>query len=112
MTKKEMFNTIATINADNAEIVEFCRREIELLDNRKASHSLSKTQKENVEVKEWIVDALCAIGHPVTVTELIGASAKLCGFSNQKISALLSQLCEAKAVTKTFEKKKALFSVC
>ena len=31
MTKKEMFAHIATVNADNAEIVEFCNREIELL---------------------------------------------------------------------------------
>lgn len=46
MTKREMFAHIATVNAADAEIVEFCNREIELLDSRKASKTPTKTQRE------------------------------------------------------------------
>ena len=56
MTKKEMFNLIATVNADNAEIVAFCEKEIELL-SRKRSSVNSKAKKEAGEdVKAFIAE--------------------------------------------------------
>ena len=111
MTKKEMFATIATVNADNAEIVEFCKHEIELLENRKTSKKgLTKTQKANEEVKAVILDVLAEAENPMTVSEML-ADERLAGYTNQKISALLRLMKEDNKVVKTIEGKKAYFAV-
>lgn len=111
MTKKEMFANIATLLAGNEEVVDFCNHEIELLENRKTSkHGMTKVQKANVEVKEAIVNALAAAGSALTVTELLTCEG-LAGYTNQKISALLRQLVDAKVVIKAIEGKKSRFSL-
>lgn len=111
MTKKEMFNMIATINADNAEIVEFCAHEISLLDKKVSSKTPTKAQKENEGIMDQILVSLAEFDAPVTVTELIQNSERLNGFTNQKISALLRKLVEAKKVTKAVNGKKAVFCI-
>lgn len=111
MTKKEMFAHIATVNANDAEIVEFCNRQIELLDNRKTSKTPTKTQKENEVIMERIALDLARFEKPVTVTELIAGSEDLEGLTNQKVSALLRKMVEAQKVVKTIEGKKALFAI-
>ena len=111
MTKREMFNLIATVNADNEEIVEFCNREIELLDNRKASKTPTKTQKANEGIMDQIELDLREFEKPVTVTELIASGEGLENLTNQKVSALLRKMIDAGRVVKTIEGKKALFAV-
>ncbi|MBR3673856.1 MAG: hypothetical protein IKN65_06225 [Clostridia bacterium] len=111
MTKKEMFATIATINADNAEIVEFCNHQIELLDNRKTSKTPTKKQKENEVIMDTILSALVEMDSPVTVTELIANGEGLEGLANQKVSALLRKLVLDGKVVKTTEGKKSVFSI-
>lgn len=111
MTKKEMFANIATLLADNTEVVEFCNHQIELLSNRKSYKSMTKTQKANVEVMENIKLALAEVGEAVTVTELIASSDALEGLTNQKVSALLRKLVDEKVVVKAIEGKKARFSL-
>ncbi len=111
MTKREMFENIATLLADNVEVVDFCNHEIELLTNRSTSKSMTKTQKANLEIMEAIKMALAEIGSAVTVTDLIKNSATLAEFSNQKVSALLRKLVDEKVVVKTIEGKKSLFSL-
>jgi hypothetical protein len=111
MTKKEMFATIATVCSDNAEIVEFCNHEIELLENRKSGKKgMTATQKANVAVKETILTVLGEIGEAVTVSEMM-TDERLSGFTNQKLSALLSQLVKDGKVVKTIEGKKARFAL-
>ena len=111
MTKKEMFANIATLLADNEEVVDFCKHQIDLLDARKSSKKgMSKTQQANIEVKANIVDVLTEAGKGLTVTE-IQKDERMASFSNQKISALLRQLMADGEVEKTIEGKKALFSV-
>lgn len=111
MTKREMFANIATLLADNAEVVEFCNHEVELLDSRKASKKgMTATQKANVEVKAVIANVLAEAEAPMTVTEII-ADSRLSGYTNQKVSALLRQMGEAKEVVKTIEGKKAKFAI-
>jgi hypothetical protein len=111
MTKKEMFAHIATVNSADTEIVAFCEREIELLENRKTSKSPTKTQKANEGIMDTIERDLKGFENPVTVTELIAGGEGLEGLTNQKVSALLRKMVEAKRVTKTIEGKKALFAV-
>ena len=110
MTKREMFAHIATVNASDAEIVEFCNHEIELLDKRgSGKKGQTKTQKENEGIKEIIIDALAASGEKMTVSELLKCEGL--DYSNQKISALLRQLIESGRVETTMEGKKAYFSI-
>ena len=111
MTKREMFATIATVNADNDEIVEFCKHQIDLLDARKGSKTPPKTQKANEGIMDAIEDALRAVDGGVTVTDLIASSDLLRGYTNQKVSALLRKMVEAGRVTKTLQGKKAYFAV-
>ncbi len=111
MTKKEMFANIANLLADNAEVVEFCNHEVELLENRKSSKKgMTATQKANVEVKAVISDVLAGAEDALTVTELL-ADERLASYTNQKISALLRQMVIANEVVKTIEGKKARFAL-
>lgn len=113
MTKREMFVAIANVAevSANEEMMAFINREIELLDNRKSSKKgPTKTQKANEGVKAVIAEVLAESGEKMTVTEML-ADERLSGYTNQKISALLRQMVEAKTVVKTIEGKKAYFAV-
>ena len=111
MTKREMFAHIASVNAADAEIVDFCNHQIELLDARKSSKSPTKTQRENEGIMDQIALDLAEFDKPVTVTELIAGGEGMEGLTNQKVSALLRKMIEAGRVVKTIEGKKALFSL-
>lgn len=110
MTKKEMFNLIATVNADNAEIVDFCNHEIDLLSAKSSKKTLTKTQKENEVLKDTIAEVLSGL-EKTTVSELQASDKRLSDFSNQKISALLRQMVSDGRVVKTIEGKKAYFAL-
>ena len=84
-----------------------------MLENKRSTTKPTKTQTENIAVKETIVSVLKDIGKPVTITEMQKYSAELSEYSCQKLSALLKQLVENdKTVTKVTEKKKTYFSAC
>ena len=107
-TKREMFKVIATALADNTEVVEFCKHEIELLDRKRGQASKpSKRQVENVGVKEKILEVLGEADVPMTCGDI----AKALDITGQRCSALLTQLVKAEAVVKTYEKKVAYFGV-
>ena len=118
MTKRDYFNALlaalATVeDTDVSGLTAFVNHEIELLENKRSSTKPTKTQTENLAVKETIVSVLKEIGKPVTITEMQKFSADLAEFSCQKLSALLKQLVENdKTVTKVTEKKKTYFSAC
>lgn len=113
MTKKDYFNVLAKIvkgaKVENeAEILEFLDRQIELLS--KKSNVKTKTQKENEVLVERVYEALVAVAKPVTVTDLQAVEG-MSEFSNQKLSALLKKLVDTSRVVKTIDKKKSYFSV-
>lgn len=110
MTKKEMFAHIATVNADNAEIVAFCEKEIALL-SRKRSSVNSKAKAEADARAEKVFAALGEMDKPVTITELLALTSdeEVAGWTNQRISALIRKLGDK--VTKKMVKGKAYFSV-
>ena len=114
LTKRDYFSRLIEIvegvDVDNAaEIVDFLNHEIELLS--KKSNVKTKTQKENEGLMEVVFAALAEVGRPVTVTELMGASAEVGTMSNQKVSALLKKLKDAGRVVRVDDKKKAYFSI-
>ena len=111
MTKREMFEMIKGVCANDTRIVEFCEHEIELLNRKSSKSTQTKTQIENENIKIDIVNALNEIGRPVTITELQESNAEMSNYSNQKLSALLKQLVESNQVVKTVEKKKSYFTV-
>ena len=118
MTKRDYFNAILAVLAtvedtDVSGLTAFVNHEIELLENKRSTAKPTKTQTENLAVKETIVSVLKEIGKPVTITEIQKFSAELAEFSCQKLSALLKQLVENdKTVAKVTEKKKTYFSAC
>lgn len=111
MTKKEMFALIASVNADNAEIVEFCNHEIALL-VKKASTPAKPTanQRENVKFRKAILEALRDADAPMTVSALCECES-LKGLKNQRITALLSQLKKEKLVVRSEVKRVPYYSI-
>ena len=112
MTKREMFEMIKGVCANDTRIVEFCEHEIELLNRKSSKSTQTKTQIENESIKGAIVNALIEIAKPVTITEMQELNTEMANYSNQKLSALLKQLVENdKKVVKTVDKKKSYFTV-
>jgi len=113
MTKKEMFGEVIALATENGrdDIVEFAQHEIELLNAKKSGNTMTATQKANEEIKAVILEELARVATPMTITELQAESEKLAGYSNQKVSALLKQLVDTKAVAKVTDKKKSYFTI-
>ena len=112
MTKREMFNEILTVVADNAEMVEFINHEIELL-NRKSSavRKPTKNQLENEGFKADIVDYLKDADAPKTIKELQAEIAELDGLTNQRITHMLTDLVKVGKLTKEYVKKTPYYSI-
>ena len=111
ITKREVINAMLADEAIkvNEVYVDYLSHELELLDKKATNKKATKAQEANVEIKKIILATLATMSG--TVTEIQAASAELSELSNQKISALLRQLCESGEVTKTVEKKKSIFSL-
>ena len=116
MTKKEMFTLIATLNAGNQAIVDFCNHEIELLDNKKSNGNKKANEKVAKEV-EIVYNALVSVDRAVTASELI-AETDLTALKNesgvvstQKVSAMLKKLKEQGKVETYTDKKKTYFKI-
>ena len=116
ITKKDNFLSIIEVLTKEGrnDLVEVMNHEIELIDKKRASGKMTKTQEENESTKELIINELLRLAKPVSITELINESpeiAEKCGGSNQKVSALMTQLKNTNQVVRTQEGKKALFSI-
>lgn len=116
MTKKEMFALIASLNATNSAIVEFCNHEIELLENKKSKGNAKANEKVTKEV-EIVYSALVSVNKAVTASELI-AETDLSALENesgvvstQKVSAMLKKLVDSGRVEKLTDKKKTYFKI-
>lgn len=112
MTKKEMFAEIRNMVIDNAEMVAFIDREIELL-NKKASATRkpTKIQVENEGLKEDIVAYLTKADAPRTIKEMQTEIPTMLGLTNQRISHLLKALVDTNVVAKDYVKKVPYFSI-
>ena len=111
VTKRMRFEQIKSLISDNEELVAFIDHEIELLDKKNSrSNKPTKTQVENETIKNTIFNILQTTNKPMTVTQLL-ATEELHGLSNQKVSALLTQLRDVNKVVRTVEKKVAYYSI-
>lgn len=106
LTKKEMFAKLKGLVGDNADMVAFIDHEIELLDKKNGSRSMTANQKANENIKVEILNAM-EMGKSYTIGELM----KLVSVeSNQKLSALVTQLKNDKLVERVEIKGRAYFS--
>jgi len=111
MTLKDYFNEVialATAN-DRPDLVAFAEGRIAVLDKKAGNKKPTKTQEENVAIKDEIMSVLTSEG--ATVTEIQSKSAMLGGLSNQRVSALLRQMVADNLVVKVVDKKKSYFSL-
>ena len=115
MTKKDYFAQLVGIvestEIDNKkELLNFITHEVELL-NKKNSRSGKPTtrQIENEKIKTSIL-AILECGKPLTVTQIM-AELNDSSLSNQRVSALLTQLKDCGEVVRTVEKKVAFYSI-
>ena len=111
MTQRDYFNEIIALAKanDREDIVTFAEGRIEMLDKKAGSKKPTKTQAENVAIKDEILSVLTTVG--ATVTEIQTKSDVLGALSNQKVSALLRQMVDEGLVTKTVDKKKSYFAL-
>lgn len=109
-TKKVYFTEILEIVKGNSDLENFVNHEIELLDKKNLSKAPTKVQIENESIKETILEVLIDSDKKMTISDIQNANEELSSYSNQKISALLTQLVNEKKVERTLEKKKAYFS--
>ena len=75
--------------------------------------NIGMKQLKNVEkhIKEKIVATLEKLGRPALITEIQSANTELATYSNQKMSALLTQLVSANVIVREVDKKKAYFKI-
>jgi hypothetical protein len=111
ITKRMVLEHLMETYANDTMVVDYAKHEIELLDKKASNKTPTKTQVENENIKNVIVEVLTNATSPMTITDITNANDKLVELSNQKISALLTQLINANLVVRTSDKKKAYFSI-
>ena len=117
MTKKETINLLIDVLMGNKEVedvqifIDFLTHERELLERKSSNSGQTKTQKENELIKEKILNTLEILGRYATIDEIQSANVELAIYKNQKMSALITQLVNAKLVDRQVDKKKAYFKL-
>ena len=110
-TKREVLNAMLADENISANPIfkQYCEHEIELLDNKKASKTMSKAQVENEEIKENIL-VLMEVGTNYTCTQILKMLDDERVVSQQKVSALMNALFKDGKVEKILDKKATYFS--
>ena len=113
LTKKEKFGMVLDYIQDNEMLVEFINNEISLLTKKASSSAKSKTQLENDNIKSRILEVLTESQEKYTITDFQNTYEEfaISRYSNQKMSALFTQLVNENKIYKTIDKKKSYFSV-
>ena len=104
-------NAIAVVDAETAEKLTALKAQMEKKRSSDSSKP-TKTQLENEAIKANILEVLSDEGQ--TVSEILPQLDETLSskpLTNQRVSALLRQLVEAKSVVKTIDKKTSLFSL-
>lgn len=115
-TKKEYFRMVIDIlkEHDREDLIQIMEHEIALIEKKSSNAKLTKTQEANQDIKTLIIQELVRLGEPVTITDLLKNSVELyeaTAGSNQKVSALMTQLKTSGQVVRGQVGKKAVFSV-
>lgn len=108
MTKREYFAKIREIVIADADLVAFVDHEVELL-NKKNSAPRGKTPKQ-YENEGFKAEILAGLSRPMTISEIADEILGGHDLTNQRVSALVTQLVNDGSVVRTVEKRKAYFS--
>ena len=120
MSKKktivEMYEEIKKVPGLTEEQIAFLDKRIEVTQNKNAKSANgerkpTKLQLENENIKADILNTLSAVGKAVTISDLQKTSADLSGYTNQKLSALLTQLIDCNKVVRSVVKGKVYFTL-
>ena len=106
-TKRETLNYLIENYGNDERVVKYATHEIELLDKKASSKTMTKTQIENENIKAQIVEILKGNDNAMSVKEI---QAQI-GVSNQKATALVTQLVKAEIVKKDTTGKVATYSI-
>lgn len=116
MTKREKFEMLKGLVADNEMLVEFINHEIELLDKKKSNGNAKANEKMEKSV-EVVYNALAMADRAMTVGELIAENDfselknELNDVTPQKVSAMLKKLVDSGRVERFTDKKKTYFKI-
>ena len=108
MTNAQMFEALKEYvrgTEREQEFIEFLDKRIEL--SLKKKNTLTKAQKENAEIVENIYEYMVEVNGPVTIADVMQ---KFELSSNQKASALMKKLVDAKRVVRGKDGKKAVYT--
>lgn len=111
---KAMLNGEKVENFSIEDALTFIDGRIEQVEKKNAAggeRKPTKTQIANEGVKATIVEVLRNADKPMTITDMQKNSAELVDLSNQKISALLTQMGKTGEVVRTEVKGKAHFAI-
>jgi hypothetical protein len=120
MSKKktiiEMYEEIKAVPGLSAEQIAFLDKRIEITQKKNAKSAdgerkPTKLQLENENIKVDILSVLGGFDKAVSINELQKASADLANLSNQKITALLTQLLDDGKVVRSVVKGRAYFAL-
>ena len=115
-TVVQMYEEIMAIPGLTDEQKAFLAKRIEITQKKNASGKgenakPTKTQLENEGIKASIMSTLAECEKAVSISELAKASAELAGYSNQKLSSLLTQLAKDNKIIRTEVKGRPYFSL-
>ena len=102
-TQKDLYARIATLLADDPEIVAFCEKKIAQLERNAARPRKTKVNQEVVDFREDVFNKLAEMGEPATNKELAAEF----GVSAQKMSAALRFLVQQGRVIRIEGEKKS-----
>lgn len=111
---KAMLNGETVENYTTEQAVEFLNGRIAQVAKKSATggdRKPTKTQVENEGVKATIVEVLSNATEPMTIADMQKVNTELGALSNQKVSALVSQLVRGGTVERTEVKGKAYFAI-
>lgn len=113
-TQRDFYNAIIAMVKGEAtevtpdEIVEFAEGRIKALNDKSANRKPTRAQEEGKALKAEILEVLDT-EKGMTVSE-IKETIETKGVSNQRVTALLTQLVKAEKVVRTADKKKAYYT--
>ena len=112
MTQVQYFEEIVALAKANGrdDLVEFAEGRITAIKEKSANRKPTANQQENVEFKAVILEVLDT-EKGLTVSEIMAADERLTGLTNQRVTALLTQLVKAEKVFRTVDKKKAFYTL-
>ena len=115
ITKKENFGAllelVQSVECNRKEdLITFINHEMDQLAKKTAGGKLTKSQEENLLIKEEIIKVLCETDkEEMSIKEL--TETENLNYSNQKLSALLTQLVNAGEIERVKTKEDVKFKL-